>query len=320
MRTITHLRTAGAIALLAMGVRASAQTIGAYRYWFDDDPTTIATNAVSGGQNYALNASVDASALGKGYHLVTMQFQDNATVWSVPTTSEFYHSGGDITAYQYWFDDAGVPVTVNITPSVNSDISASLDASTLSLGHHRATIRARDAQGNWSVPTTSGFTRMGGQEVAWQYWFDDNVGTLVNNTAGNTDLLTVATQIDCNTLGAGGHTITLRSQDQLNGYSVPLTYSFDVTVGIAELPGVQRVLLMPNPAENELVLRIDAVNGQALSVDVLDAAGRVVITPSRAPFSGTTTCAIDVSTLATGSYHLRIAGPQGFRSFPFVKR
>ena len=36
MRITDHLRIAGTIALLAAGLHVHAQTINAYRYWFDD--------------------------------------------------------------------------------------------------------------------------------------------------------------------------------------------------------------------------------------------------------------------------------------------
>ncbi len=172
MRITDHLRIAGTIALLAAGLHVHAQTINAYRYWFDDDGPSVVTTTVAGGQQYTLN-NVDAAALPAGYHRITLQFRDSTNAWSVPSTSLFYRNSGNLTAYQYWFDD--------------------------------------------------------------------NVSTLVEMTVGATDVIDITTQINAGALIDGSHTITLRTKDARNGFSVPVTYSFDVITGIAELRGVERV-------------------------------------------------------------------------------
>jgi Secretion system C-terminal sorting domain len=320
MGTILHLRNTLSAALLVLGTALSAQTITAYRYWFDDDGANTTTTVVAGGQQYTLN-SVDASTLGKGYHRITLQFRDSNNAWGVPVTTNFYRNGGNLTAYRYWFDDdPSTAVGVNLTPGLTANINASLDASALSLGHHRVTFRTRDGLSNWSAPQTSVFARMGGQETAWQYWFDDNVSTLVETAVGPTDLVNVATQIDANALNNGAHTITLRTKDAQSGFSVPITYSFDVVTAIEELAGVERMLLFPNPATDRIALRMDANRPQDLTVSVVDATGRAVLAPERFAFSGLVLREFDLNALASGSYSLLVSNGPGQQRIAFLKQ
>ena len=145
----------------------------------------------------------------------------------------------------------------------------------------------RDSSTNaWSVPSTSLFYRNSGNLTAYQYWFDDNVSTLVEMTVGATDVIDITTQINAGALIDGSHTITLRTKDARNGFSVPVTYSFDVITGIAELRGVERVILFPNLAADQVTLRVDASLPQDLQLSVLDASGRTVRAPERLAFNG----------------------------------
>ena len=87
-----------------------------------------------------------------------------------------------------------------------------------------------------------------------------------------------------------------------------------------ELPGVESVLLFPNPAVSELWLRIDASADQDLNVEVLDASGRVVKQAIRVVVARSNTMPMDISDLASGRYQVRLNGVQGTASLPFVKQ
>ena len=245
------LRALFALVLIAPLVSRS-QTINSYRYWFDDNATAATTVAVSGGPDLTLNANIDASTLGKGYHLATLQFKDNNERWGAPVTRTFVITAADL--------------------------------------------------------------------VAREYWFDDDVSTLQTVSVTATQVLNVTTLIDASSLGAGPHTITLRSTDAIGNWSVPLTQAFDVTVGIAEIPGLESVVLMPNPAVDQVQLHFDARTAVDLTYDVIDASGRSVRGVERVSISASALRTIDVSSFAPGVYQLRLIGRMGMRTIPFVKR
>lgn len=251
MKITDHLRIAAMLALPAAGLNVQAQTINAYRYWFDDDATNVVSAAVAGGQQYTLN-NVDAGALPAGYHRVTLQFRDDNNAWGVPTTSLFYRNSGNLTAYQYWFDD--------------------------------------------------------------------DVSTLTETTVGPTNIIDISTQVDASALGNGTHTITLRTKDEQNGFSVPVTYGFDMFVGITEIPGLERVLLFPNPTNDRINLRIEASRHQDLRITVLDATGRTVLNEERMTFTDIGLKELDLGGLANGTYQLVLAGSKGHQSMTLVKR
>ncbi|MBK6774798.1 MAG: hypothetical protein IPG74_02735 [Flavobacteriales bacterium] len=48
--------------------------------------------------------------------------------------------------------------------------------------------------------------------TAYQYWFDDNVSTLVEMTVGATDVIDITTQINAGALIDGSHTIANTDQ------------------------------------------------------------------------------------------------------------
>ena len=138
-------------------------------------------------------------------------------------------------------------------------------------------------------------------------------------TVGATDVIDITTQINAGALIDGSHTITLRTKDQQNGFSVPITYGFDVVTGIAELRGVHRVVLFPNPALQQITLRVDASSSQDLRVAVLDATGRVVRAEEKWNVSGMAIRFWDLSDLASGSYVMHISKGEDQLALPFVK-
>ncbi|MBL7983387.1 MAG: T9SS type A sorting domain-containing protein [Flavobacteriales bacterium] len=76
----------------------------------------------------------------------------------------------------------------------------------------------------------------------------------------------------------------------------------DFSTNVADVmhPGVE-VIAFPNPAREEVTIRVDGNDGP-LSVEVFDAAGRAVL--PRTSFTGSTRLA--AAALASGTYHARI--------------
>jgi hypothetical protein len=320
MRT-HHFPHALAFGAILCGSLAAAQNIDAYRFWYDGDIASATTTTVTAVPVLTLNTTLPASGSGKGLHVLSIQFRDSNGAWSIAVEEPFARVDDQITGYQFWFDrDLANVQNVTLTGAPVQTLSASVPTGGLTPGQHSITMRFQDGLGNWSVEQTQWFAKSGAQLTAWQYWFDDNVAALVETNAGPGGTLNVATSIDASALAAGAHEVTWRMKDALGNWSVPVVEGFDLMLGVPDLPGVDRVLLMPNPAENELVLRIDAASVQILSIEVFDATGRTIIVPASMSFSGTMARSIDVGALTPGTYHLRLTGVRGSTVLPFVKR
>ncbi|MBP6390637.1 MAG: T9SS type A sorting domain-containing protein [Flavobacteriales bacterium] len=306
--------------LIGGGQAMHAQTITGYRYWFDDDVASATTVSVLGGTTYTLNAAFNTSVLAPGYHRISLQFEDSNGDFAVPITSVFSRQGSTIAAYEYWFDDApGNAVAVPVGGGGVYEATVSLDASSLESGYHRVTLRTQDDAGVYSAPITSTFVQRGSTVNGYEYWIDDDIAARVTGTTVPANVVDLVTDLPINTT-AGTHLFTIRFSDELEGWSVPITTEFSFTVGMEELPGVESVLIFPNPAENELWLRIDASTEQDLTVELLDATGRVVKNATRMVVSRSGTIAINVSDLPTGSYQVLLTGAQGTTSLPFVRQ
>ena len=323
MRNLLHLSLRSAllpaiVALLTTSV--DGQNITAYRYWFDDDIANRVNVPVTATPEVNTVISFNSAALPVGYHMVTVQFKDADAHWSSPYTSVFSQKGGKLTALQYWFDDAAAsPLQLPVTPNANLDLSATLNAGTLPLGLHHVTMRGKDERGEWSTPYTTVITRGGGQITGYEYWIDDQVAGRVMNTIGPAATVDLISDLPLNT-PAGEHTFTIRFHDEAEGWSVPIITTVSVYVGIEELPGVNSLLVFPNPVQDQLTLRLDARTASAFEVSILDATGRVVAAPINWSVQGLAHKSWDTSPLATGPYTIRISSTGHAVNIPFIKQ
>ncbi len=308
-----------AIAAILTGT-TDAQNITAYRYWFDDDIANLVNVPVTATPDMNTTISFNSASLAIGYHLVTVQFKDADAHWSSPYTSVFSQKGATLTELQYWFDDATATATqLPVTPSANLNLSADLDASALSLGLHQVTLRGKDARGEWSVPYTTMITRGGGQITGYEYWINDQVADRVMNTIGPADVVDLISDLPLNT-PPGDHTFTIRFRDEAEGWSVPITTTVAVYMGIEELPGVNSILLFPNPVQDQLTLRLDASVSSAYDVSIFDATGRMVAAPTHWQVAGLVHRSWDTAALAPGTYTIRITNGDRAAHLPFIKQ
>lgn len=316
-----RLRHAVALTGLLVGGHAMhAQTITGYRYWFDEDVAAATTVSVLGGGEYMLNTAFNTSSLSPGYHRISLQFEDSNGDFSVPITSVFSRQGTTIAAYEYWFDDApGNAVAVTVGGGGVYEASVALDASGLESGYHRVTLRTQDDAGVYSAPITSTFVQRGSSVNGYEYWIDDDIAARVAGTTVPANVVDLVADLPISTTN-GTHLFTIRFSDEREGWSAPLTTEFSYAVGLEELPGVESVLLFPNPVTNELGLRMNVDATRTLLLQVLDISGAVVRDLSSWTVSGTTHRNWDISDLASGSYLLRISDDSGTWSTRFVKQ
>jgi len=297
-----------------------AQNITGYRYWFDDAIANLVTVPLAPTPVVNAQFSMNSAGLAIGYHIVTVQFRDADAHWSSPYTSVFSQKGGTITALQYWFgDDASTASLLSVTPAPAIDLTATLDASALPVGLHNVTLRARDERGEWSVPYSTTMTRGGGVITGYEYWIDDQVADRIMNPIGPATVVDLISDLPLNT-PPGDHTFTIRFRDEAEGWSVPITTTVAVYVGIEELPGVNNLLVFPNPVQDQLTLRVDAHTFTDMEVSLFDATGRMVEAPTNWSVTGLVHRTWDTSAFPVGLYSIRITSADRAITLPFIKQ
>ena len=139
-------------------------------YYFDIDPGHGAGIAVTVpfGETIDQNFSVDVSALPLGPHRLYSRVRDEAGSWSVPYSRAFFVKAEivqtpvpDITYLEYYVDTDpgwgnGAPIPIGSANVVGGEIV--VDLTGLGQGSHFLYVRAKDGNGEWSVPWASPLT------------------------------------------------------------------------------------------------------------------------------------------------------------------
>lgn len=224
-----------------------------------------------------------------------------------------------IVGYRWWInDDPATLTTATSAPTPELLLASALIMPALTGDLNRITLQALDDQGYHSVPYTTWFTLTTGPVTGYEWWIDDDIADRTAGSIGPNSVVDLIADLPTG-LPAGNYTFTIHFSGASGTRSVPLSSAFDSYVGIAELPGVSELLLFPNPVTEQLGLRIQADEARSLSLQVLDLSGAVVLDLSSWAVSGNATRQWDISTLASGSYLLRITGTEGTWSTRFVK-
>ncbi|MBK9174990.1 MAG: T9SS type A sorting domain-containing protein [Flavobacteriales bacterium] len=131
--------------------------VSGYRYWVNDDPTTMQTVTVSPVELLDLTSPLAIGIADRTFNILTIQFRDEGGIFSVPYTTTFVRSTGPIVEYEYWIDDViANRVAGNVGPADVADLIDDLPTSAPP-GPHVFTIRFRGESGAWSVPLTTNF-------------------------------------------------------------------------------------------------------------------------------------------------------------------
>lgn len=297
-----------------------AQNISEYRYWWDDDVSSMVTSTVTAGQVLNLQTDLSTAALGNGHHHLTFQAKDDSGAWSVPYTAVIFQNG-NLANYQYWFDDDISSSTVLSTPETDlQEINTSIDVSGLSPGIHKITMRSLANNGESSVPYTRYFKNSGGDLVGWEYWFDDDVSTTIQESVSPPQsMLDLMDNLNSGSLSEGSHTVTWRCRDANANWSVPITYAFELSLGLNEISGLNSVLIYPSPARDQLSIKIATHAQLQLDVDVLNQQGKTISSYKNALSSNKSQLTIDVSNLAAGIYFVRLRDAEKNAMYKFVK-
>lgn len=250
-----------------------------------------------------------------------MQFKDDEDVWSVPYTQIIYQNG-DLVQYEYWFDDDITASTLMSTPQTGlQTINTAIDVSALSPGLHKITFRSLSNTGESSVPYTAYFKNSGGDMVSWQYWFNDNVSTMIEEPVSPPqNMLDLIENLDVTGLSPGMHTVTWRCEDTASNWSVPITYAFDVLVGVDDIAGLESVLIYPNPVKSQLSIHLKTNTFVQLDVEILNQNGQTLNTFQNGLTSENGHLSIDVSNLAAGVYFVKLTDNENLVTHRFVKQ
>ena len=305
--------------LLSAGM-ASAQQINKYRYWFDDDVASGTTTTVAAADELALNTTLPTGSMAPGHHRISMQVRDSDGNWSVPRTSFFVRTSGLVNGYRYWLnDDLTTLVTATVTPTVTLNLANDLAMGSLTRNFNWVTLQFKEADGSYSVPQTEAFVRGTGAVDGYEYWIDDAIEDRVTNTIGPSAVVDLIADLPAGSTW-GDHLFTIRFSSVNGTWSVPLTAVYTFFTAIEELPGITDMLLFPNPATDQLALRLSSDASRMLQMEVLDLTGQRVMDLEGWSVHGSTWRNWDISALASGTYLMRITGENGSLNIPFVKQ
>ena len=96
----------------------------------------------------------------------------------MPKTSLFVRGAGPIAGYRYWVnDDISTLVTANVTAGQRGGGEHNLALPTLTQDFNSITVQFRDADNEWGVPHTTGFTQNSGAVNGYEYWIDDAIAS-----------------------------------------------------------------------------------------------------------------------------------------------
>lgn len=218
---------------LLLSIQSLAQSITAFKYWFDTDSPVTVTGSF--GSNFELNLQLATTGLPAGLHTYTIGFQDNTGLWSSFTSSFFYKTNDSPPAgqaqYEYWFDnDYANKVNTNITATNNLELLQDLNTDALSTGLHTINMRFKPDGQHWSSAISSFFYKANtsnGTITQYNYWFDNDYANKVTINITGTNSLNLNTALNTSSLSTGLHVLHTQYK-QSNGLWSSATSDFFV--------------------------------------------------------------------------------------------
>ncbi len=218
-------------------------------YFFDADPGFSNGTAFTVTPDDSINVTtnVDVSVLSPGLHKLFIRTRDATGLWSLAQprlamiqTTNRDTPNPDITEAEYFFDNDpgfGSGSTFSVTPSDTIDVTANVDVSPLSPGLHKLFIRARDANGLWSlaqsrlamIQTTNRNTSLPLLTEA-EYFFDNDpgFGNGGDFTFTPDDTISVNALLSISGMPGGVHRFYVRVRDELGLWSLAQNDTFFV--------------------------------------------------------------------------------------------
>lgn len=114
--------------------------------------------------------------------------------------------------------------------------------------------------------------------------------------------------------GEGGNNFYL---DDINLYSgAP---SNTLVLGLEEQT-IEGMVVYPNPAQDEISVKYNTLTAGTYQVSIVDMAGKTVQNHTIQSASGENVVLMDIYSLSSGKYNIKIQGAEGFTTVPFVKK
>ena len=197
------------IMLLALIGSARGQSAYSYRYWFDDDLSTLREGTAQGKTTMEL----DIGMLAKGQlHALHVQALDARNKWGAVHTQHFVVPSEASTSVRYWFDNN--PETVWTTSQTAGVIP--IDTKHLSAGIHAVRFQMVNADGETSPVHTQHIYAASSKEATARYWFDGD-----EKAAQSTSVVNGLVSIDISSLPVGLHALHFQTFNA-KGESMPV--------------------------------------------------------------------------------------------------
>ncbi len=235
---------------------ASLSKINKAEYFFDTDPGFgFGTNIPIPSPAYDVNAltfNADVSALSSGMHTFYVRTRDSSGQWSV--TRNFYfvrvqplatnpHTTSNIVKMEYFYDadpGYGNGTDVPVTPALDiSGITMNANVTALTNGVHTLFVRSKDAQGKWSIVSTVNFAKVQAlgtnphsksNLTRIEYFVDTDPGFgngIPLSFTQDTNVTSLAFNVDMTVLVNGGHTLYVRSKDAQGKWGITYVHQFN---------------------------------------------------------------------------------------------
>lgn len=232
-------------------------------YFIDTDPGTgLGTNVpVTASPNISnLNFTVGLGAVPSGFHMLFVRAKDGNGRWSFCQVKSFYNlavnnvSLPNVTRVEYFFDNDpgyGQGTSIPVTPSVNiTNLHHTIDLTSMAVGFHMLFVRAKDANGRWSMTEIRSFYKapvyspVVPQVVKAEYFIDNDPGFGGGTNIPVTPSVNITNlnfTVDLTAVPAGCHMLFVRAKDAGGKWSFSQVKSFYKTDLPASLPNVTKV-------------------------------------------------------------------------------
>lgn len=220
------------IAIFCAGILlCNAQNkIRSYQYWFDADYSHAINQDITATQNFSLSTQIITPALLPGLHQLHIKFIDDSARASSTESVFFYKtspalSEGNISAYQYWFDNNfGSAIMLPAAGTAVFTQAGDINAVDLHEGLHVFQLRFKDNHGVWSQPVSQFFYKAGAAAgtatiIAYQYWFDNNFAGAVQQNTGGAATYNLSAPVSALQLLDGLHMLHVRFLDNHQQWS-----------------------------------------------------------------------------------------------------
>lgn len=228
------------------GAGPSLQNIVKMEYFFDSDPgfgagTNVVVNPI--GSDIMESFSVNTDALSSGFHTLYVRVQDSKGLWTVLSANPFFKTYSappglpNVVQLEYFIDnDPGLGSGNQLAITAATDITKNfmVDIGSVASGFHTLYVRAKNANGQWSVlnanpffktyPAAAPLAKV--QKLEYFIDHDPGLGNAANlSITAGTDV-TKSFSVDLGSVSGGFHTLYIRSQDSTGHWSVLHAYPF----------------------------------------------------------------------------------------------